>query len=182
MDIGALTVFLYCFREREAAAAHLRGRQRPAHDDQLHPHRRRQRWNRPRTSTTRFATFLLDFPSQDRRVRRTCCTEQSHLDRPAQGRRLHLSGGCHRARRHRASAARRGHRLRPAPRHALLRLREVPVQGADLHDRRRLGALRRPHGGDARVGEDLPAGAGRHASRAASSPTRRRSSCPTASR
>jgi NADH-quinone oxidoreductase subunit D len=25
MDIGALTVFLYCFREREDIAAHLRG-------------------------------------------------------------------------------------------------------------------------------------------------------------
>ena len=40
MDIGALTVFLYCFREREKLHAHLRGGERPAHDDQLHPHRR----------------------------------------------------------------------------------------------------------------------------------------------
>ena len=56
-------------------------------------------------------------------------------------------------------------RLGPAPRHALLRLREVPVQGARLERLRRLGALRRPHGGDARVGQDLPAGARRHARR-----------------
>ena len=40
MDIGALTVFLYTFREREEILRHLRGLVRPADDDQLHPHRR----------------------------------------------------------------------------------------------------------------------------------------------
>ena len=47
---------------------------------------------------------------------------------------------------------------------------------------RRLGALHRAPAGDARVGEDLPAGARRHARRAASSRTRPRSFCPIASR
>jgi NADH-quinone oxidoreductase subunit D len=37
------------------------------------------------------------------------------------------------------------------------------VQGAGLNDGRCLGALRGAHAGDARVGEDLPAGAGRNA-------------------
>ena len=55
---------------------------------------------------------------------------------------------------------------------------KVPVSNV----RRRLGALHRAHGGDARVGQDLPAGARRHARRAASTPTRPRSSCPTAKR
>ena len=40
MDIGALTVFLYTFREREEILRIFEGRSRPAHDDQLLPHRR----------------------------------------------------------------------------------------------------------------------------------------------
>ena len=40
MDIGALTVFLYTFREREEILKHLRACLRPAHDDVVLPHRR----------------------------------------------------------------------------------------------------------------------------------------------
>ena len=40
LDIGALTMFLYCFREREQLLRIFRERRRSAHDDQLLPHRR----------------------------------------------------------------------------------------------------------------------------------------------
>ena len=40
MDIGALTVFLYTFREREEILRIFEDSGRAAHDDQLHPHRR----------------------------------------------------------------------------------------------------------------------------------------------
>ena len=41
LDIGALTVLPLLLPRARRTDAHLRGRQRPAHDDQLHPHRRR---------------------------------------------------------------------------------------------------------------------------------------------
>ena len=37
LDIGAMTVFLYCFREREDILKHLRDGERPAHDDFVLP-------------------------------------------------------------------------------------------------------------------------------------------------
>jgi len=40
MDIGAMTVFLYLFREREKLLRPGRMHQRRAVHDQLHPHRR----------------------------------------------------------------------------------------------------------------------------------------------
>ena len=40
LDIGAMTVFLYCFREREDILKIFEHVQRAAHDDQLLPHRR----------------------------------------------------------------------------------------------------------------------------------------------
>ena len=159
MDIGALTVFLYCFREREDTAAHLRGRLRPAHDDQLLPHRRRRRWSRRSTSTTGSADFLNALPSKIDEYEGLLTGNPIWIGRlkgvgylsPEDAIALGVTGPPLRASRR---------RLGPAPRHALLRLREVPVQGAGLERRRRLGALRRAHGRDARVGQDLPAGAG----------------------
>ena len=38
MDIGAMTVFLYCFREREEVSAAVRDGFRPADDDVVLPH------------------------------------------------------------------------------------------------------------------------------------------------
>ena len=38
MDIGAMSVFLYCFREREDLLRIYRDGQRPAHDDLILPH------------------------------------------------------------------------------------------------------------------------------------------------
>ena len=40
MDLGAMSVMLYCFREREEILKHFRDGLRPADDDQLFPHRR----------------------------------------------------------------------------------------------------------------------------------------------
>ncbi len=40
IDIGAMSVFLYCFREREDILRIFEMFSGPAHDDQLFPHRR----------------------------------------------------------------------------------------------------------------------------------------------
>ncbi len=40
MDIGAMTVFLYCFRERENVLRLFEAVSGPAHDDVVFPHRR----------------------------------------------------------------------------------------------------------------------------------------------
>ena len=61
--------------------------------------------------------------------------------------------------------ARQRGRLGPAPRHALLRLREVPIQSPRLRCGRCVDPLPLARGRDARVGQDLPAGARRHAAR-----------------
>ncbi len=62
MDIGALTVFLYCFREREQLLRIFEGRGRTAHDDQLRP-RRRPQLEPPRDLYATIRTFLKEFPA-----------------------------------------------------------------------------------------------------------------------
>ena len=52
MDIGALTVFLYTFREREEILRLFEACGRPAHDDQLLPHRRPLHGAAARTCST----------------------------------------------------------------------------------------------------------------------------------
>ena len=80
-----------------------------------------------------------------------------------QGRRLSLGRGRNRAGRHRTAAARLGvdwdlRRDMPYSSYEKFQFK-VPISNG----LRRLGALRCSHGGDARVGKDLPAGARRHA-------------------
>ena len=62
------------------------------------------------------------------------------------------------------------------------RLREVRVCGAGVDGGRRVGAVRGAGAGDARVGEDLPAGAGLECRADRLSRMRRRLCCPIASR
>ncbi len=104
MDIGAMTVFLYCFREREDMSAPVRSGLRPAHDDLVLPH-----W---RTGAGAAARLLRSgkeisrpLPRQHRRVREPA-DQQSDLGEAHQGRRLPFGRGCHRAVRHRSDAAR----------------------------------------------------------------------------
>ena len=52
MDIGALTVFLYTFREREEILRIFEAAGRPADDDQLHSASAGLAWSRRWTSST----------------------------------------------------------------------------------------------------------------------------------
>ena len=119
MDIGALTVFLYCFREREELLRIFEA----------------VSGQRMMTSYFRVGGLSLEPPrdlyEQDphlpQGLPRDSIDEyegllqtQSHLDEPAQGRWLSLARGRDCAGRHRASAARLGRRLGRAPRHAVL--------------------------------------------------------------
>ena len=45
LDIGAMSVFFYCFREREDILRIFEMFSGPADDDQLHPHRRTGAWS-----------------------------------------------------------------------------------------------------------------------------------------
>ena len=68
MDIGALTVFLYTFREREEILRIFEDGVRPANDDQLLPH-----WRIGAGAAAGFfrarAGFINDISGEDRRVR-----------------------------------------------------------------------------------------------------------------
>ncbi len=70
MDIGALTVFLYCFREREQLLRIFEAVSRPAHDDQLRPHRRPQ----PGTAAS-ISTRKIREPSSRTSPRRSTSTK-----------------------------------------------------------------------------------------------------------
>ena len=76
----------------------------------------------------------------------------------------------------------RGVDYRPAPRHAVLQLREVPVQGADLDGRRHLGAIRSPPRSRCARASRSSSRRWTACPRAPSKPTRPRSFCPTAKR
>ena len=64
MDIGALTVFLYCFREREQLLRIFEAVGRSAHDDQLRSRRRPQPGATASIFYDQIRAFLKDFPSK----------------------------------------------------------------------------------------------------------------------
>ncbi len=129
MDIGALTVFLYTFREREEILRIFESGIRPAHDDQLLPHRRARRWSRRSISSTAFRHSSRRFPEKIDEYS-NLLTGNPIFSEPAQGRWPSFARRRNCAGRYRPHDARLRHRFRPAPRHALLELREVPVRGA----------------------------------------------------
>ncbi len=133
MDIGALTVFLYTFREREEILRIFEG---------LAGQRMMTSYIRigglamepPLDFFDRVQAFIHSFPGEDRRVLQPA-HRQPDLQESLEGRGLSLGRRCNCAGRDRAAAARLGRGFRSAPRYALLRLREVPVQGAHLRPR-----------------------------------------------
>ncbi len=143
MDIGALTVFLYTFREREEILRIFEAVSRPADDDLATSAWAGWRWSRR-------SIYLIEFRSyqnssrEDRRISEPA-DRQSDLDRASEGRGTSERRGCDRAGRDRASAARVRRGLGPAARHAVFELREIPVQSADLERLRCVGALHHPH-------------------------------------
>ncbi len=163
MDIGALTLFLYTFREREEILKifeHVSGQ-------------------RMMGSYFRVGGIALEPPVDFyQRVQGLLKMMPEKIDeyenllngnpiwvRRLQGGRLPQRRRRHRPGSDRAAVARQRGRLGSAPRHALLRLREVPIQGAGFRCRRCVDALHAARSGDAGVGQDLPAGARWNASR-----------------
>ena len=130
MDIGALTVFLYTFREREEILRIFEGLVRPADDDQLHPHRRACDGAAAGFFCPR-AGIHQELSGKDRRIRESA-DRQSDLQESLAGCGHLIGNGCNCTGRDGAEYARLGGGLRSAPRYALLRLREVSVQGAGL--------------------------------------------------
>ena len=148
MDIGALTVFLYTFREREEILRIFEG---------ISGQRMMTSYFRigglsmepPLDFFDRVQDFIRSFPGKDRRVRESAY-RQSYLQGPLAGGGRSLRRRRHRAGRDRAEYARFRSGFRSAPRYALLRLRELSIQSADCHRGRLLGALCHSAAGDAR--------------------------------
>ena len=118
MDIGAMTVFLYCFREREDV---LRLFEAVSGQRMMTSYFRigGVALEPPLGFFDRVRKLRQPLPFQGGRVREPA-DRKSHLADAHQGRGTHHSGRCHRAGRKRPDAARQRRRFRPAPRHALL--------------------------------------------------------------
>ena len=156
MDIGALTIFLYCWREREAI---LRIFEAVSGQRMMTSYFRigGLALEPPKGFFETVQDFLDDMPAQDRPVRGPA-HRQPHLDGPAEGR-GHLSAA------DAIALGVTGPPLRASGVDWDLR-RDMPYSGYEkfkfdvpVSQRRRcVGALHRAHAGDAREREDLPAG------------------------
>ena len=163
MDIGAMTVFLYCFRERENMLRLF---------EAVSGQRMMTSYFRiggvaiepPLDFFERVKTFIDAVPRAHRRVREPADAEPDLCD-AHQGRGASLEGRCAGLMRHRSDVARQRRRCRFAARCTLLRIRKLQVQRADFDRWRRLCAVPGAGGGAARVAEDCGAGAGRNAGR-----------------
>ncbi len=161
LDIGAMTVFLYCFREREEILRIF---------EMFSGQRMMTSYFRigglalepPRGWQQRVKKFIDVFPSRVDEYE-NLLTNNPHLDRPHQGRRLHFAGRHAGSGRDRSDAARRGLKIRRPQGRAVLELREVRFRGPHAHRKRCLRALSGAHGRDAAERAHRPAGAGRHA-------------------
>ena len=178
MDIGALTVFLYCFREREEVSAHVRngGGQRMMTSYfrvggvALEP---------PLGFFDRVRDFAGYFPDRIDQYENLLTGNPIWTMRTKGVARM-TAEDADRTGRHRPNPARQRRRLRPAPRYAVFELRQVPVQSPGIAGRRRVRPLHVPRAGTPRIDRDRAAGAGRHARRARSKPMLPGSFCPTA--
>ena len=180
IDIGAMSVFLYCFREREDILRIF---------EMFSGQRMMTSYFRigglalepPRGWQKRVKDFIDIFPVARRRIRRSA-HQQPHLDRPHQGRRLHFARRHARSGRHRPDAARRRAEDRCPQGRAVFQLREVRFRSAHAHRKRRVRALPGAHRRDAAEStriirqalEGMPPGRIR--------PMRRTSCCPIAKR
>ena len=114
MDIGAMTVFLYCFREREDV---LRLFEAVSGQRMMTSYFRigGLALEPPLGFFERVKDFNDRFPGEHRRVREPV-DQQSHLDGTHQGRCAAFGGRCHRSVRDRTDAARQRGRCRSAAR------------------------------------------------------------------
>ena len=181
IDIGAMSVFLYCFREREDILRIF---------EMFSGQRMMTSYFRigglalepPRGWQQRVKKFIDVFPEPRRRIRRTCSPTTAIWIGRTQGvgyisledmLDLGVTGPMLRA---------AGLECDMRKDAALFQLREVRFRSAHAHRERRLRALPGAGGGDAAERAHRQAGARGHARRAAGRPTRRTSCCPTARR
>ena len=176
LDLGAISMFWYCFREREQILDLFEMSLRPAHAHALLPGRRRDRGHPARLRRRSSASSSRIMPGRVDQYADLLRRNEILLQR--------LRGICPlderdaaRARRHRPAAARLGQPVGPAQGRAVQLLRRLRLQDPGRNRRRQLRPLRRAPGGDLRVGEDHRAGARRAARGAATSPTTARSRC-----
>ena len=167
MDIGAMTVFLYAFRERELILdlfEEFCGARLTYNSMRIGglPQDIPAGWDK---KVLEFCTIM---DAQDRRVR-DAADAQPHLARADEGHRRHLGrrGGGHRP--VRSGAARLGRRARRAQGRAVRRVRRDGVRRPARHRRRHLRSVSRAHGGIPPVAADHPPGDRRPARRARSS-------------
>ncbi len=181
LDIGAMTVFFYCFREREKILnlieAASGGRLTPS----LFPHRRFDDGLARGLRTARAASSPTTSPKAVEEFH-TLLTGNRIFQNRTQGVGIisaedaidwGLSGPCLRG----SGVDLDIRRANPYTGYETYDF-DVPVE----HGLRRLGALPGAHARDERVAQDRPAGARTPEARARSRPTRRRSCCPSARR
>ena len=114
-----MTVFLYCFREREEMLQHVRDGQRPAHDDLLLPRRRHLRMELPLGFFERVKKFLDTLSASVDEYENLLTQNPIWMERTKGVAQDHQRGrSCPGAQR--AHGARQRPGLGPAPRHAVL--------------------------------------------------------------
>ncbi len=180
IDIGAMSVFLYCFREREDILRIFEMFSGQRMMTSYIPHRRAGAGAAARMAGA--GEEVHRRVSQPGGRVRGSAHQQPDLDRPHARRRQHFAGRHARPGRDRSHAARRRFEDGCAQGRAVLELRQVRFRSADAHGKRRVRALPGAHRGDAAERAHRAAGARRHARRARGRRTRRTWCCPTATR
>ena len=147
LEIGAVSVMMYCFREREL----LLNINELIAGFRMFPSYIRVgglREDLPPGFHEAVTAFLDRFPAKIDRVRRPADQEPDLAEAHAR-RRRDLGGGHDGLRARRTDRARVGVTVRRAQDLPVSRLRDLRFQRADRHARRRLRPLSRAHGGDA---------------------------------
>ncbi len=161
LDIGAMSMFFYCFREREDILQLL---------EMFSGQRMMTSYIRvgglaldhPRGWQNAIGKFIRAFPSKVDEYE-VAAGYESHLDHPHQGRRLHFARRHARSGRHRPDAPRRRRSARHSQDRALFQLRQIQFQRRDAHRKRRLRPVPRASSGNARERQDHHPGDRRHA-------------------
>ena len=158
LDLGAVSIFLYCLRERELILDLFEMSSGRAHAHPLLPGRRRDRGHPRRASRRKLREFLKVMPERADEYGAILNSNEIVLQR--------LRGTCPLdaetllcARRHRSAAARGRQPVGSAQGRPLQLLRGLRLQDPGRHGRRQLRPLRGAPGRDLRVGEDHRAGA-----------------------
>ena len=182
IDIGAMTRVPLLLPRARRDPAHLRDVLRPAHDDQLFPHRRTGAGAAARLARARAGSSSTSSRAEIDEYE-NLLTNNPHLDRPHEGRRLSSrSRTCSTSASPAPCCAPPGMEIDVAQRHAVLELREVRFRSARREPKTTSTPAIRSASKRCGRAPDHAAGARRHAGRAHGRRTRRTSCCPTAKR